>query len=100
MRCRTIPNAGVRLKALEGLKQYAGDATVRKTLANVLLKDENAGVRVQAIDLLTAHYDDSIVGVLQDVMQREDDSYIRTRCRNLLEAMKSVGRYLLTFGPV
>jgi hypothetical protein len=88
------PNAGVRLKALEGLKPYAGDAAVRKTLANVLLKDDNAGVRVQAIDLLTAHHDDSIVGVLQDVMQKEDDSYIRTRCRDLLEAMKaSVGTY-------
>jgi hypothetical protein len=88
------PNAGVRLKALEGLKPYAGDVAVRKTLANVLLKDDNAGVRVQAIDLLTAHHDDSIVGVLQDVMQKEDDGYIRTRCRNLLQAMKaSVGTY-------
>ena len=88
------PNAGVRLKALEGLKQYAGDARVRKALANVLLKDDNAGVRGQAIDLLTAHYDDSIVGVLQDVMQKEDDSYIRTRARNLLQVMKaSIGTY-------
>ena len=88
------PNAGVRLKALEGLKQYAGDASVRKTLANVLLKDDNPGVRVQAIDLLTAHHDDSIVGVLQDVMQKEDDGYIRTRARDLLQTMKaSVGTY-------
>jgi DNA-binding NarL/FixJ family response regulator len=67
---------------------------VRKTLANVLLKDDNPGVRVQAIDLLTAHHDESIVGVLQDVMQKEDDNYIRTRCRNLLQAMKaSVGTF-------
>jgi hypothetical protein len=88
------PNAGVRLKALEGLKQYASDARVRKALANVLLKDDNAGVRGQAIDLLTAHYDDSIVGVLQDVMQKEDDGYIRTRARNLLQVMKaSIGTY-------
>jgi hypothetical protein len=88
------PNAGVRLKALEGLKPYAGDPSVRKTLANVLLKDDNAGVRVQAIDLLTAHHDDSIVGILQDVMQKEDDGYIRTRTRDLLQTMKaSVGTY-------
>jgi len=88
------PNAGVRLKALQGLKQYAGDASVRKALANVLLKDDNAGVRGQAIDLLTAHHDDSIAGILQDVMQKEDDDYIRIRCRDLLEAMKaSVGTY-------
>ncbi|MDP9055520.1 MAG: HEAT repeat domain-containing protein [Acidobacteriota bacterium] len=88
------PHAGVRLKALEGLKQYAGDAAVRKAIANVLLKDDNPGVRGQAIDLLTAHHDDSIAGVLQDVMQKEDDDYIRIRCRDLLEAMKaSVGTY-------
>jgi anti-sigma factor RsiW len=88
------PNAGVRLKALEGLKQYAGEPAVRQTLANVLLRDDNPGVRVQAIDLLTAHHDDSIVGVLQDVMQKEDDGYIRTRTRDLLETMKaSVGTY-------
>ena len=84
----------MRLKALEGLKSYAGDASVRKTLANVLLKDDNPGVRVQAIDLLTAHHDDSIVGVLQDVVQKEDNSYVRTRTSKLLEEMKaSVGTY-------
>lgn len=88
------PNAGVRLKAIEGLKSYAGSTAVRKTLANVLLKDDNPGVRVQAIDLLTAHHDDSIVGVLQDVVQKEDNNYVRTRCSRLLEEMKaSVGTY-------
>jgi hypothetical protein len=88
------PNPGVRLKAMEGLKQYGADAAVRKTLANVLLRDDDPGIRVQAIEALTAHHDDSIVGVLQDVVQKEDNSYIRTRCRNLLEAMKaSVGTY-------
>ncbi|HWD97570.1 MAG TPA: HEAT repeat domain-containing protein [Bryobacteraceae bacterium] len=91
---RHDPNAGVRLKALEGLKPYAGDEQVRQTLADVLLKDDNPGVRVQAIDLLTTHHDDSIVGVLQDVVQREENSYVRARCRNLLEQMNaSVGTY-------
>lgn len=88
------PNAGVRLKAIEGLKAYAGNVAVRRTLANVLLKDDNPGVRVQAIDLLTTHHDDSIVGVLQDVVQKEDNSYVRTRTSQLLETMKaSVGTY-------
>ena len=40
------------------------------------------GQELQAIDLLTAQHDDSIVGVLQDVMQKEDDGYIRTRARD------------------
>jgi len=88
------PNAGVRMKALEGLKQYAGNAAVRRTLATVLQKDDNPGVRVQAIDLLTAHHDDSLVGVLQDVVQKEDNNYVRARCSRLLEEMKaSVGTY-------
>jgi hypothetical protein len=91
---RHDPNAGVRLKALEALKPYAGDEQVRHTLADVLLKDDNPGVRVQAIDFLTAHHDDSIVGVLQDVVQKEDNSYVRARCRNLLQQMNaSIGTY-------
>jgi hypothetical protein len=88
------PNAGVRLKALEGLTPYASDPAVRKTLATVLLKDDNAGVRVKAIDVLEAHHDDSIVGVLQDVVRHEDDSYVRSRAGSLLQTMKaSVGTY-------
>jgi HEAT repeats/Putative zinc-finger len=88
------PNAGVRLKAVEALKQYGGDEAVRKTMANILMHDEDPGIRVQAIGVLTDHHDASIVGVLQDVVQKDDNDYVRTRCRNLLETMKaSVGTY-------
>lgn len=88
------PNAGVRLKALDGLKQFAGDAPVREALANVLQKDDDAGVRMQAIDLLAAHHDDSLVGVLQNVVQKEDNSYVRAQIAQLLAQLKaSVGTY-------
>jgi hypothetical protein len=88
------PDSGVRLKALDGLKPYAGDPLVRQTLANALLKDDDPKVRIEAIDVLTKQHDDSIVGVLQDVVQKEDNSYVRARCRDLLEAMNaSVGTY-------
>ncbi len=88
------PNPGVRLKALDGLKGWAGNPVVRRRLAEVLLRDDNPGVRIQAIDLLTAHRDDSIVGVLQNVVQREDNDYVRTRTTKLLEEMgASVGTY-------
>jgi hypothetical protein len=87
-------NAAVRLKALDGLKPFAGDASVRTALANVLQKDDDASVRVQAIDLLAAHHDDSIVGVLQDVVQKEDDPYVRAQIMQLLAQLKaSVGTY-------
>ena len=87
-------NPGVRLKALEGLKSFAGDAQVRKTLAQVLLRDENPGVRIQAIDMLTASRDDSMVGVLQSLVERENNSYVRLRCEKALQDMHaSIGTF-------
>jgi HEAT repeat protein len=88
------PSAAVRLKALDGLKQFATDATVRKALASVLQKDDDPNVRLQAIDLLAAHHDDSIVGVLQNLLQREDNSFVRGQMIQLLEQFKaSPGTY-------
>ena len=88
------PSAAVRLKALDGLKQCATDAAVRKALANVLRKDDDPNVRIQAIDLLAAHHDDSIVGVLQGLVQREDNPYVRGQMTNLLEQFNaSPGTY-------
>lgn len=88
------PSAAVRLKALDGLKQCATDAAVRTTLANALRKDDDPNVRIKAIDLLAAHHDDSIVGVLQGLVQREDNSYVRGQMTNLLEQLNaSPGTY-------
>ena len=87
-------NAGVRLKALEGLKSLSADAEVRKVLAQVLLRDENPAVRIQAIDMLTASRDDSMVGVLQNLVGREDNGYVRWRCEKALKEMNaSVGTF-------
>ena len=88
------PNAGVRLKALEGLKIFVAEEPVRRALAATLLHDEDPRVRMQAIDLLTAHRDNALVGVLQNAVQKEDNDYIRSRCRRLLTEMKaSLGTY-------
>ena len=87
-------NPGVRLKALEGLKSFAADTEVRKTLAHVLLEDDNPAVRIQVIDLLIAHKDDATVSVLQTLVGKEDNSYVRMRCQNALREMKaSVGTF-------
>jgi HEAT repeat protein len=87
-------NPGVRLKAIDALKAYAGEADVRNTLAKVLLADDNPGVRTQAIDLLIQHKEDAIVGVLQEAVQRESNSYIRQRCQRALQEMNaSVGTF-------
>ena len=88
------PNAGVRLKAVEGLKPLSAEPEVRKTLAQVLLGDDNPAVRMQVVDLLVEHRDDAIVGVLQDVMQRENNTYVRLKSEKALKAMNaSIGTF-------
>ena len=83
------PNAGVRLKALDGLKDFADDPETRKTLTQVLLSDNNPGVRTQVIDLLIQRHATSMVGVLQELMSREDNGYIRMRCQKALHDMNA-----------
>ncbi len=83
------PNAGVRLKALDGLKQFAQDPDTRQALTQVLLKDDNPGVRTQVIDLLVQRHTDAMVGVLQELMEKEDNGYIRMRCQKVLQEMNA-----------
>jgi len=82
-------NAGVRLKAIEGLKPYAGDPETRHTLARVLLNDDNPGVRTQAIDLLTERRESDVVDVLQQLLRKENNGYIRMRSRSALRDMNA-----------
>ncbi len=82
-------NAGVRLKALDGLKDSATDPETRQTLTQVLLKDNNPGVRTQVIDLLIQHHSNAMVGVLQELMMKEDNGYIRMRCQKALREMNA-----------
>jgi anti-sigma factor RsiW len=83
------PNAGVRLKALDGLKQFAQDPDTRQALTQVLLKDDNPGVRTQVIDLLVERHTDAMVGVLQELLEKEDNGYIRMRCQKVLQEMNA-----------
>ena len=88
------PNPGVRLKALEGLKPLAADGDIRKALAQVLMTDDNAAVRIQVVDLFVARPDDSMVGVLQNLVQRDDNSYVRLKCEKALKEMNaSIGTF-------
>lgn len=85
------PNEGVRLKALEALRPYASQADVRQSLSKVLLADQSATVRTQAIDLLVSagHDQSELAGVLQELMLRESNSYIRQRGQSALRAMNA-----------
>jgi hypothetical protein len=79
------PNDGVRLRALDALKPMAGDARVARTLSQVLLSDVNPAVRMQVIDLMVTRRDDSMVGVLQNLMQREDNNGVRLKASKVLK---------------
>jgi HEAT repeat protein len=88
------PNPGVRLKALDALKTYSGEADVQAALTKALLSDDNPGVRAQAIDLLVEHKGDMTAGLLQEVVHKEDNNYVRLRCQRALEEMNaSVGTF-------
>jgi len=91
---RNDPNPGVRFKALDGLKAMASEPEVRKTLTYVLQNDQNPGVRIQAIELLTERQDADLVGVLQQLVSKESNNYVRQRCEKaLVELNASVGTF-------
>jgi hypothetical protein len=88
------PNPSVRMAALAGLKPLSGEQDVRKVLSQVLLGDDNPAIRVQVVDMLVAHRDDDMVGVFQDLMQKENNSYVRMKSEQALKAMNaSVGTF-------
>ena len=92
MLVRTVrydPTPAVRLKAIDGLKSYGGQAEVRQALSEVLLNDDNLGVRTHAVDLLRQHQGPAVAGVLQQVMGKESNDYVRMQCQKMLEEMNA-----------
>jgi len=87
-------NSAVRLKALEGLKRLADEPDVRKTLVQVLQTDENPAVRLRVVDLLVARRDDALTGVLQNLVERDNNSYVRLKSEQALKAINaSIGTF-------
>lgn len=86
---RADPDAGVRMKAIEGLKTFGSDAETRKAVAQVLLSDENPGVRIMAVDLLVERKQQDLVGVLQQLLRKENNDYIRERSTRALREMRA-----------
>jgi hypothetical protein len=93
-------NAGVRLKAMDGLRPFVTQPEVRKALTGVLLSDGNPGMRTQAIDLLTQGVGEStnslpngldrdIIGTLQELMNRENNAYVRQRGQRVLQLVNA-----------
>ena len=69
----------MRLKALEGLKPFAGEETVRQALVHALANDQVAGIRVGAIEALTQFSaDEQVARTVQEVTKDDDNAYIRS----------------------
>lgn len=86
---RSDPDSGVRLKALEGLKSFTLDAETRQAVAHTLLTDDNASVRALAVNLLVEGKQQDIVGVLQELLHKENNDYIRERSARALREMRA-----------
>jgi len=90
----TDPNPDVQMNALEGLKPLAGDPQVRHVLGQVLRMPANDAVKMQAIELLAAHRDETIVGLMQALVQREQSNSVRLKMEKALREMNaSIGTF-------
>ena len=83
-------DAGVRLKALEGLSRYVDqDQRVRDAVLESLMHDSSAAVRKQAIAMLEpVQSDSSVRQVLRTVSTQDVNPYIRTAS---FEALQGAG---------
>ena len=85
-------DAGVRLKALNGLEQFIGqDQRVRDAVLEALMHDRSAEVRTAAIDLLTpVRSDASVRQVLRTVSTQDENPYIRTVSYHALQGAAEI----------
>ncbi len=85
-------DAGVRLKALDGLQRYVGqDPRVRDAIAEALSRDPSAEVRKAAIATLGPVKTDSAVRqVLRTVSTQDENPYIRTASFNALQGAADI----------
>jgi hypothetical protein len=89
---RYDPDAGVRMKALDGLQRYVGqDQHVRDAVLEAVMHDSNAEVRKAAIGLLEpVQSDSSVRQVLRTVATQDANPYIRTASFNALQSSDDI----------
>ena len=85
-------DAGVRMKALEGLQRYVGqDQHVRDAVLEAVAHDPDAEVRRTAIGLLEpVQSDSSVRQVLRTVATQDANPYIRTASFNALQSSADI----------
>jgi hypothetical protein len=85
-------NAGVRLKALDGLEPYvAEDTRVRDAVLEALLNDTDPRIRTEAVNILEpVEADTSVRQVLHSVANSDQNSHIRTVSREVLSRVPQI----------
>jgi HEAT repeat protein len=77
---------GVRLKALEGLKKFAGEEEVRAAFMQALMSDPNDGVRVAVVDALAPVTDsEAMASRIEEVTRHDDNTYVRLKGQGLIQ---------------
>jgi hypothetical protein len=85
-------NAGVRLKALDGLQPYvAEDTRVRDAVLEALLNDQDPRVRSEAVNIIEpVEADTSVRQVLHTVANFDQNPHIRTVSREVLSRVPHI----------
>jgi anti-sigma factor RsiW len=85
-------NAGVRQKALQGLEPYvAADVRVRDAILEALMNDADPHIRTAAINILApVEGDTSVRQVLHSVANTDQNPYIRTVSRQVLDSVPEI----------
>jgi hypothetical protein len=85
-------DAGVRMKALDGLQRYvAQDQHVRDAVLEAVMHDSDAEVRKTAIGVLEpVQSDSSVRQVLRTVATQDANPYIRTASYNALQSFSDI----------
>jgi hypothetical protein len=89
---KTDANPGVRKEAFTVLMNYGFDNDIKEALIHVLTYDDNPALRIEAIGKLEAQVqaqrpDQELVNVFRSRMETDDNTYIRTRARMVLEGL-------------
>jgi hypothetical protein len=85
-------NAGVRLKALDGLQPYVGEDTrVRDAVLEALLNDPDPRIRTEAVGILEpVEADTTVRQVLHTVAHSDQNPHIRTVSREVLSRVPEI----------
>ena len=88
---KTDSNSGVRKEVFYALIKYPFDPAIKDVMVHVLTHDGNAALRIEAINMLQARarrkfpFDQDLVEVLKTRMETDDNAYIRTSARIVLD---------------